>query len=70
MATRIRRGKTVEIPEKWVGRVPHAQTIRKRASNQVGQAKDTQRNFGKSGLFKQEYLDTKRGQRYENALLN
>lgn len=29
-ATRIRRGRVVEIPEQWRGRTTHPQTIRKR----------------------------------------
>ena len=29
---RMRRGRLVEIPEEWVGRVTHPQTIRKRKS--------------------------------------
>lgn len=29
---RIRRGKLVEIPPEWRGKVPHKQTIRKRKS--------------------------------------
>lgn len=29
---RRRRGKLVEIPEEWVGKVTHPQTIRKRLS--------------------------------------
>lgn len=29
---RKRRGKVVEIPPEWVGKVTHKQTIRKRAS--------------------------------------
>ena len=31
---RRRRGKLVEIPEEWLGKVPHPQTIRKRQSKQ------------------------------------
>lgn len=31
---RTRRGKLVEIPEEWFGRVTHKQTIRKRPSKQ------------------------------------
>jgi hypothetical protein len=31
-AYRMRRGKLVEIPEEWVGKVTHPQTIRKRPS--------------------------------------
>jgi hypothetical protein len=30
--TRIRRGKEVEIPEEWRGKIPHRQTIHKRPS--------------------------------------
>jgi hypothetical protein len=30
---RLRRGKLVEIPEKWVGKVTHPQTSRKRQSH-------------------------------------
>jgi len=29
---RKRKGKIVQIPDEWVGKVPHPQTIRKRAS--------------------------------------
>ena len=35
---RIRRGKVVEIPEKWVGKTLHPQTKRKRRSK-LGAAK-------------------------------
>jgi hypothetical protein len=31
---RLRRGKLVEIPPEWVGKVTHKQTIRKRVSKQ------------------------------------
>ena len=31
---RVRRGKLVEIPEEWFGKVTHKQTIRKRDSKQ------------------------------------
>lgn len=37
--TRLRRGKIVVIPEKWVGKVPHPQSIRKRPSKQIGKRK-------------------------------
>jgi uncharacterized cupin superfamily protein len=30
---RVRKGKLVEVPPEWVGKIPHQQTIRKR--NQV-----------------------------------
>ena len=33
---RLRRGKLVEIPAEWVGKVTTPQTIRSRASKQVG----------------------------------
>jgi hypothetical protein len=36
---RIRRGKLVEIPEEWVGKIPHKQTIRKRQSKQTKKIK-------------------------------
>lgn len=39
---RVRRGKIVEIPEKWRGRTPSAQTIRKRKSKR-GQGKSFKR---------------------------
>lgn len=32
---RMRRGKLVEIPQEWVGQVPHPATIRKRPSKQI-----------------------------------
>lgn len=31
---RMRRGKLVEIPEEWRGKIPHKQTMRKRNSKQ------------------------------------
>lgn len=34
MATRIRRGKEVEIPLRWKGRVPTAKTMRHRKQEQ------------------------------------
>lgn len=33
--TRIRRGKEVEIPPEWVGKVTHPQTMRKRPSKNL-----------------------------------
>ena len=32
---RLRRGKLVEIPADWIGKVTHPQTIRKRASKKI-----------------------------------
>lgn len=37
---RVRRGKLVEIPPEWVGKVTHQQTIRKRASKKTKKAKE------------------------------
>lgn len=31
---RMRRGKLVEIPEQWAGKIPHRQTMKKRQSFQ------------------------------------
>jgi len=36
MATRIRRGKVVEIPPQWVGKFPTKKTMRERASKLTG----------------------------------
>ena len=49
---RIRRGKLVEIPEEWVGKTPHKQTIRKR------QSKQTKKNINESCRLceKEEFL--------------
>ncbi len=38
---RIRRGKQVEIPEEWVGKVTHSQTIHKRKSKATKKMKKT-----------------------------
>jgi hypothetical protein len=37
MATRKRKNKIVEIPEEWLNKVTHPQTIRKRRSKQNAQ---------------------------------
>lgn len=42
---RMRRGKLVEIPEEWVGKITHASTIRKRPSKQIHKL----RKIGKRG---------------------
>jgi hypothetical protein len=39
MATRIRRGKEVEIPPEWVGNVTTPATIRQRPSKLIGKMK-------------------------------
>lgn len=39
MATRIRRGKEVEIPPQWVGKVTTPATIRQRPSKLTGKVK-------------------------------
>lgn len=36
MATRVRRGKEVEIPAKWVGVFPTRKTMRERPSRMIG----------------------------------
>ena len=38
---RRRRGKLVEIPPEWVGKVTHPQTVRKRASKRRKKMKKT-----------------------------
>jgi hypothetical protein len=39
MATRVRRGKVVEIPEQWVGKFPTKKTMRERPSKKIGKLK-------------------------------
>lgn len=36
---RERRGKVVEVPPEWVGKIPHDQTIRKRQSKRTKKSK-------------------------------
>lgn len=47
---RMRRGVVVEIPEVWVGQVPHPQTIRKRASKQGHGTRHFKRKCRRKGL--------------------
>lgn len=37
---RERRGKLVEVPAEWVGKIPHDQTMRKRPSKRTKKAKE------------------------------
>lgn len=54
---RIRRGKKVEIPPEWVGKVPHPQSIRKRRSKQGKQARTEPSHPLKDGTWPtREYL--------------
>jgi len=58
---RIRRGKEIEIPQQWVGRTTHSQTIRKRRSKLTPQQRSVQSHPSKSGdYFTKEYLRYKR----------
>ena len=47
---RVRRGKTVKIPAEWVDKVPHEQTIRKRASKSR-EARKAPRNLLHDGSY-------------------
>jgi len=47
---RRRRGKLVRIPDKWVGRTAHPQTIRKRQSKHTGKIKRHMKNLRKPFL--------------------
>lgn len=58
---RIRRGRRVEIPPEWVGKVPNPQTIRKRRSKQGKQQRAMQSHPSKSGdWFTKEYMRWRR----------
>lgn len=46
---RMRRGKLVEIPNEWVGKVPHGNTMRKRNSHLTRKAKMSARNWNYPG---------------------
>ena len=39
MVTRIRRGKVVEVPPQWVGKITTKETIRQRPSKLLGKVK-------------------------------
>jgi hypothetical protein len=58
---RIRRGKTIEIPDEWIGHTTHPQTIRKRRSKLTPQQRSVQSHRSKSGdYFTKEFLRFKR----------
>lgn len=54
---RIRRGKMVEIPEQWVGKIPT--DIRKRRSKRTKQQRAEQARPAKSGYFNDDYWKVK-----------
>lgn len=39
VVTRVRRGKVVEVPPEWVGKITTAETIRQRPSKLIGKVK-------------------------------
>jgi hypothetical protein len=51
MATRIRRGKEVIIPEEWVGKLTTKKTKRQRLSNLIGKVARIVKN-NKRGSYK------------------
>ncbi len=58
---RIRRGKEIEIPEKWVGKTLHPQTKRKRQSKQTKKIKRYMQAIRKGtlvNLMKIKYHET------------
>lgn len=61
---RLRRGKLVEIPPEWQGKVPNEQTKRKRASHQT----PSQRNARQRNMLGDETFDWSnyRNRRYED----
>ena len=58
---RLRRGKLVEIPKQWVGKIPTEQTIRKRRSKRTKQQRAEQARPAKSGYFNDDYWKAKHG---------
>jgi len=44
--TRVRRGRVVEIPEKWRGRTVHPETIRKRPSKHIHKLRKVVKHYG------------------------
>lgn len=48
---RWRRGKLVKIPDEWVGKTVHQQTIRKRQSKQDGKKRKMERTTKQSGYI-------------------
>lgn len=57
---RMRRGKLVEIPEKWLGVVTTRQTIRKRRSKATKAQRNTQNHYKNSGFYNSDYWQAKR----------
>ena len=47
---RMRRGKLVEIPAEWVGKIPTEKTIRQRPSKLIGKVKREVKRSTKGGL--------------------
>lgn len=58
---RVRRGKLVEIPAQWVGKIPNDRTIRKRRSKQTKQQRAEQARQANSGYFNADYWKAKYG---------
>lgn len=57
---RIRRGKAVEIPAEWLGKIVHEQTKRKRDSHKTkGQRNGEGRSTKNSGWVPSGYFDAK-----------
>jgi hypothetical protein len=52
MATRLRRGKVVEIPARWLGNVTTPQTIRSRASKLPGKVKRRIKDYASANRYK------------------
>lgn len=49
---RKRRGKLVEIPAEWVGRVTSKKTIRQRPSKLIGKVKRVVKDVGETNRYK------------------
>jgi hypothetical protein len=54
---RVRRGELVQIPDEWVGKVTHPQTMRKRPSKMN---RKVRRTDGRTGIFSSTVFKDKR----------